>query len=273
MSGRSHGPLRAQSPTGPWGGNPRESCGGGALLGGRVDSKAGPLFYPARCVQGLPRTSSLWRKQSEGGEPYCQQYAAYMSGLRPPTRPPPPIPKERRRARHNCRTEAPRESPLPTDPTPRQGVSVSRSQGSPGEPCCPGTPRWTSCIDLRSSQGGCLTRTPHALSPWRLRTLLGPVLKQTNMCVSPSPFTSEPWAKCTYIQWEEMGKRTVPVSWKTPTANAMGGMEASSKAPNPASVKTMEQASVMWMRAPLPGMAAPIRGLLAQIWPRLARSS
>ena len=57
------------SPTGPWGGNPRESCGGRSLLGGRVESKAGPLFYPARCVQGLPRTSSLWRKQSEGGEP------------------------------------------------------------------------------------------------------------------------------------------------------------------------------------------------------------
>ena len=128
------------SPTGPWGGNPRESCGGGSLLGGRVDSKAGPLFYPARCVQGLPRTSSLWKKQSEGGELYCQQHAAYMSGLRPPTRPPPPIPKERRRDHHNCRTEAPRESPLPTDPTPRQGVSVSRSQGSPGELCCPGAP-------------------------------------------------------------------------------------------------------------------------------------
>lgn len=139
------------SPTGPWGGNPRESCGGEALLGGRVDSKAGPLFYPARCVQGLPRTSSLWRKQSEGGEPYCQQHAAYMSGLRPPTRPPPPIPKERRRDHHNCRTEAPRESPLPTDPTPRQGVSVSRSQGSPGEPCCPGAPLRTSFVHLRAS--------------------------------------------------------------------------------------------------------------------------
>ena len=53
----------------------------------------------------------------------------------------------------------------------------------------------------------------------------------------------------------------------------MGGMEASSRAPNPASVKTMEQASVMWMRAPLQGISAPIRGLLAQIGPRLTRSS
>ena len=149
MSGRSHGPLRAQSPRGPWGGNPRESCGGESLLGGRVDSKADPL--PPRCEEVLPRASSLcggssWREGS-----HCTQYFVYLSGLRPPTRPPPPIPKERRRDNHDHRTKAPRESPLPTDPTPRQGVRASRSQGSPGEPCCPGAPLRTSLVHLRAS--------------------------------------------------------------------------------------------------------------------------
>ena len=109
-----------------------------------------PFFTPhdvCRASLGpLPFGGSSRREGS-----HCRQYAAYMSGLRPPTRPPPPIPKERRRARHNCRTEAPRESPLPTDPTPRQGVRASRSQGSPGEPCCPGAPLRTSLVHLRAS--------------------------------------------------------------------------------------------------------------------------
>ena len=82
---------------------------------------------------------------------HCTQYFVYLSDLRPPTRPPAPIPKERRMDNHDHRTEAPRESPLPTDPTPRQGVRASRSQGSPGEPCRPGAPLRTSLVHLRAS--------------------------------------------------------------------------------------------------------------------------